>query len=339
MLLPVHLKDSCKYVEVPCSEGKCSKGVLRKDLASHTHAHDVSSEEDTGRSSPCLDSSSVDGRGEKSHESQESPQPSQEDARNFPDTTNSSYEALEVENARLRLRLSSLEGVVNTLQYELQAVRQALGPWYRTQDTDVRRGWGGTPQHQERYSSMNPAPSTSAIIDPLVLPQASSSRDENTSAASVSAPPLATSPTSPTAPSELVAGSDLSSYFPPAEEEDVYSPDFVRTHQAHRTTAMGSSQPRDSSHHPYRSGTQRIPLSQSQPASGHAYPPHAFSPTGYPAGPAPPHPDLGAISIPAAGPECAPPEYACVSPRVYCLARGRARSIGDDACAGYAIYW
>lgn len=39
--------------------------------------------------------------------------------------------ALEAENARLRARLDSVEGMLSVMQHELQAVKGALGPWYR----------------------------------------------------------------------------------------------------------------------------------------------------------------------------------------------------------------
>jgi hypothetical protein len=39
--------------------------------------------------------------------------------------------ALEAENARLRARLDSVEGMLSVMRHELQAVKGALGPWYR----------------------------------------------------------------------------------------------------------------------------------------------------------------------------------------------------------------
>lgn len=39
--------------------------------------------------------------------------------------------ALEAENVRLRARLDSVEGMVSVMRRELQAVKGALGPWYR----------------------------------------------------------------------------------------------------------------------------------------------------------------------------------------------------------------
>jgi hypothetical protein len=39
--------------------------------------------------------------------------------------------ALEAENARLRARLHAIEGVFSVMRHELQAVKGALGPWYR----------------------------------------------------------------------------------------------------------------------------------------------------------------------------------------------------------------
>lgn len=39
--------------------------------------------------------------------------------------------ALEAENARLRAQLDSVEGMLSVMRHELQAVKGALGPWYR----------------------------------------------------------------------------------------------------------------------------------------------------------------------------------------------------------------
>jgi hypothetical protein len=39
--------------------------------------------------------------------------------------------ALETENARLRARLDSAEGILAIMRHELQAIKGALGPWYR----------------------------------------------------------------------------------------------------------------------------------------------------------------------------------------------------------------
>ncbi|KAH9963737.1 hypothetical protein BC827DRAFT_85738 [Russula dissimulans] len=39
--------------------------------------------------------------------------------------------ALETENARLRARLHSAEGMLAVMRHELQAIKSALGPWYR----------------------------------------------------------------------------------------------------------------------------------------------------------------------------------------------------------------
>lgn len=223
-------------------------------------------------------------------------------------TTGTSYELLEDENARLRLRLSALEGVVNTLRFELQAVRRALGPWYRTEDNDSRTGWG----ESARSTGIQPSPPRPVDVDSLAAPRALSAQDENVSVAVPSAPPSSTSPAVPGASSELAA-SDISSYFPPVEEEDVYSPDFIYSHQPqvrapHQSASAGPSHTRDPSlsHHPHLSGAQRIPLSlsQPQPALGGmnpAYPSSIFSPAAYINVPAP-HAEPGTISIPPLDP-------------------------------------
>jgi hypothetical protein len=45
--------------------------------------------------------------------------------------SNAQAAALEAENARLRARLDSVEGMLSVMRHELQAVKGALGPWYR----------------------------------------------------------------------------------------------------------------------------------------------------------------------------------------------------------------
>ena len=36
-LLETHLKETCQFVQVPCSEEGCEQTVLRRDLGKHTH--------------------------------------------------------------------------------------------------------------------------------------------------------------------------------------------------------------------------------------------------------------------------------------------------------------
>lgn len=323
ILLPAHLKDACKYVEVPCPEGQCTKSIFRKDLASHTHVQDTSSPAepslaDPGSQAPPTDavvpSTSDHPKDNLATEPAAALRGSGDAQLSGPSTgmISTSYESLENENARLRLRLSALEGVINTLRYELQAVRRALGPWYRTEDSDPRTGWGGTPQQPARTSTQS-SPPRPTNTDPLALSRASSSTQEgNASVAASSVPPPLTSPGGSVASLEL-AGGDISSYFPPAEEEDVYSPDFIRPHQPqarppHQNAGAGPSHIRDPSlsHHPHLSSAQHIPLSlpQPQPALGGmnpAYPPSVLSPATYPNVPAP-YAEPGTISIPPLDP-------------------------------------
>jgi hypothetical protein len=37
-LLSAHIKDTCQYVEMPCSEEQCDKLILRKDVGKHQDA-------------------------------------------------------------------------------------------------------------------------------------------------------------------------------------------------------------------------------------------------------------------------------------------------------------
>lgn len=323
MLLPAHLKDSCKYVEVPCPEGKCSKGVLRKDIALHAHDRDALPQAEPSvaasepQSSPADTAASDHSDDNLAAESTAVQRESSDVRPSGPSlrTDSASRQSLEDENARLRLRLSALEGVVNTLRFELQAVRRALGPWYRMEDSEPRRGWGSATSQPPHFSSVQSPPSTFATIDPLVPSRVSSSSQDETDTASASSapPPHLTSPVNRGTSSEFAPGDDISSYFPSAEEEDVYSPDFIRTHQSNiqspqQSAGAGPSHVRDPnlSHHSHLSGTQHVTLSlsQSQPIPGGmnpAYPSNMFSPTAYPNIPAP-HTDLATIAIPPLDP-------------------------------------
>ena len=160
------------------------------------------------------------------------------------------------------------------------------------------------------YSNTPPSPPTSATADPLSTSRAPSSvRNEHDPAAASSTPAHLTSPVNPGTTSEYVSGDDISSYFPSVEEEDVYHPDFIRSHQSHvhspqQSAGAGPSHAREPSlsHHPYLPNTQRLPpsLAQPQPASGTlnpAYPSNAFSPPTYPT-----VPDPGTLSIPPLDP-------------------------------------
>ncbi|TBU29514.1 hypothetical protein BD311DRAFT_263620 [Dichomitus squalens] len=122
LLLPIHVKDVCQFIEVPCPEARCSSRILRRDVKEHQ----------------CSESGVV-----KLASSQEYPETDSRDHPEEKSTTSASASAspttstgqppsdLAAENAMLRLRLSALESVVHTLRSEMFAVKHALGPWYR----------------------------------------------------------------------------------------------------------------------------------------------------------------------------------------------------------------
>ncbi|KAI0745521.1 hypothetical protein C8Q76DRAFT_807360 [Earliella scabrosa] len=117
LLLPVHLTDSCQYVEVTCSKARCTRRVLRKDIKEHQ----------------CSDSNCDDSEDTPEQSSASAPNSSENpnDTSSPSGATTPPSADLVAENAMLRLRLSALESVVHTLRNEMLAVKHALGPWYR----------------------------------------------------------------------------------------------------------------------------------------------------------------------------------------------------------------
>lgn len=227
LLLPAHINDSCEYVEVACSHKGCGKQVLRRDFTCHRHNDESEDEEPTvsghGLEASLLlgptdttnhtDSASLTSQAHREQEATGSTSPSS--------TSNSvqSEDPLRVENALLKHRISALEGVVNILRHEMQAVKHALGPWYSEDDasfnsvapgsgisSDGEYGHSGDSQFTSPSGSARPEPSSQSPIQPSRL--------------SHSRAPSAT---------EVTETIDLASYFPPAEDEDVYSPDFLRS--------------------------------------------------------------------------------------------------------------
>lgn len=133
----------------------------------------------------------------------------------------------------LRLRITSLEGVVNVLRQELQAVRRALGPWYggdqggvRTMD-EVRpeRDIAGSPTLPQSYDLPVAQYATEDVLSSSVLNSQLAGPSHSRSASAHE--------------SSEARIDDLSSYFPPAEEEDAYSPQFLHS----RSQSSGQSSP------------------------------------------------------------------------------------------------
>ncbi|KAI0743754.1 hypothetical protein C8Q80DRAFT_1272400 [Daedaleopsis nitida] len=115
LLLPVHISDSCQYIEVPCPDARCAERVLKKDVKQHKCADDSSEARRKSVSDDDLQQKDSDRTGTSTGATASS-EPSVD---------------LAAENAMLRLRLSALESVVHTLRNEMFAVKHALGPWYQ----------------------------------------------------------------------------------------------------------------------------------------------------------------------------------------------------------------
>ncbi|KZT08395.1 uncharacterized protein LAESUDRAFT_65454 [Laetiporus sulphureus 93-53] len=209
-LLPMHVKDSCGFVELPCPVGQCDRSVLRKDLGSHSH--DPSTPSSSTTIEP--DAAASERKLGPSHEA-DGEQSARSNAAPLPDGSKS----LATENAVLRLRLSALEGVVNVLHQELQAVQRALGPWYRSGGTEGQ-GAGAFQADGLRPNSENVVPSMAQERSPR-----SSSAPIQPISHSISANPDST------------AGDDFASYFPPVEEENVYSLQIPRSDSDNITLA------------------------------------------------------------------------------------------------------
>ncbi|KAI9067242.1 hypothetical protein FKP32DRAFT_1564131 [Trametes sanguinea] len=186
LLMPVHLRDSCQYVEYTCPDANCSQRILRRDL----HAHQCQ-----GNSSQKSDAEAEQPRDARGDSRQEDSTSATEASQR---TSQSPSPDLAAENAILRLRLSALENVVHTLRSEMFAVKHALGPWFRPElqlqlhsEPNAEESSVATPSEVVEH----PPPDTVEVHD-------------NTSTTEPSPPPPAT----------VGDASDISSYFPPPEE-------------------------------------------------------------------------------------------------------------------------
>ncbi|KAH9938937.1 hypothetical protein B0H21DRAFT_795394 [Amylocystis lapponica] len=262
LLLAAHLKDACEFVETVCPDGLRDQRVLRKDAAAHAHTHDSEGARNDGVESTKSETSTASGSTPGNPSLTHVPGPGADDA-------------LATENTLLRLRLSALEGVVNSLRYEMRGVQCALGPWYRPEDAN-RASPEAHVEGQISAAASRGAFDGGAITD--AQPQLSNTNGGATrgltsplSSPHVAASPSALTPSMPLDP----AGLDLAMYFPPAEEASIYTyavpSDPQTSWQAlplHQAQAV-FSQP--------ASGTQRSHPSPAQPHPGpHSAPPYPF---------------------------------------------------------------
>ncbi|KAH9892901.1 hypothetical protein C8Q73DRAFT_76813 [Cubamyces lactineus] len=186
LLMPIHLRDTCQYVQVDCPKSGCNQRLLRKDVADHCCGNAQAKDTSTEPQQPADEQqTSRESRGE--HATRDILQ----------QQCSSSCATLAAENAVLRLRLSALENVVHSLRNEMFAVKHALGPWYR-------------PEVQYQLRQQDDA-QHSPHVAPLQSPENLSPDEVATYL------PTSAAESNPSAPTGDPA--DIASYFPPADDE------------------------------------------------------------------------------------------------------------------------
>lgn len=144
--------------------------------------------------------------------------------------------ALEAENARLRARLDSVEGRLSVMQHELQAVKSALGPWYRPDAGPESaplfpqsQAFSQPPSYSFSTSSPAPAPAYpwrvhhDSPTDHIVHMQITTGEDPSISATLDSISSAVHSSQSG------ISRSDLAAYFPPPSGDISGSPSSSTT--------------------------------------------------------------------------------------------------------------
>ncbi|KAI0371179.1 hypothetical protein BV20DRAFT_942559 [Pilatotrama ljubarskyi] len=182
LLLPIHLTDTCQYVQVACPDGNCTARILKRDVEKHRCHETVpreAAQAERQRAEPANDTSQTEAT-------------PNDDAHVRPRLSTLDLAA---ENAILRLRLLALENVVHELRGEMFAVKHALGPWYR-------------PEVQPQFHADTPVEPPLATGSQVFEESAT----EVTQLQGVMQDSEASSTGPPTDPS------DLASYFPSPEE-------------------------------------------------------------------------------------------------------------------------
>ncbi|RDX44867.1 hypothetical protein OH76DRAFT_1537879 [Lentinus brumalis] len=247
LLLPIHLSESCSYVEVGCPNRRCNEQVLRKDVKEHYCAEDRSEDAQTSASTREQTRASLDA--DKKKRSVTTSGVAAEPASPSVDLT--------AENAMLRIRLSALESVVHILRSEMFAVKHALGPWYQ-------------PDVQPQL-----LPEDQAVDD-----EAASEAFERQLAEELAAQPsgsLLDNPSSPTSRDPT----DIASYFPPSEE---VIPALPPRQTRHRNTSsvprIQPSQPSPQVHGPVSPVGPSVQAPYANPSQTPLYPSSSFIPPG-----------------------------------------------------------
>lgn len=149
-LLPAHLREECAYSEVLCPESDCEERILKKDVNTHTE------DKHKGRTRDKA-SSEENHEGKSNSERQSCPQSHngclfstmEMDAmsdhitscpfygiKEFLEISAARHASLLEQNVLLRHRIGALETSVQILRREMEAVRRALGPWFRAENSN-----------------------------------------------------------------------------------------------------------------------------------------------------------------------------------------------------------
>ncbi|GJJ06321.1 hypothetical protein Clacol_000512 [Clathrus columnatus] len=137
-LLPVHLRDKCEFVQVPCSEKECPGRIFRKDVQEHfstcEHRIKIDLHETT-----CPDmiitcdhaSNGCSWTGLRRAGPDHLNQCPYETIKDFLSLNASRISFLEVENSALRNRVDELETTLRSVRHDMELTKLVLGPWYR----------------------------------------------------------------------------------------------------------------------------------------------------------------------------------------------------------------
>ncbi|KAK2464218.1 hypothetical protein APHAL10511_003675 [Amanita phalloides] len=152
-LLPAHLREDCAYSEVPCQEEGCTEQVLRRDMDSHMRIkheekapdaicvgaeHDVNSPS-TRLNCPQSQNGCPFTTNEPDILSAHLETCGYEGIKGYFGVCAGRRASLVEQNMLLRHRVSALETSVQILRREMEIVKQALGPWFRTEVNGARQ--------------------------------------------------------------------------------------------------------------------------------------------------------------------------------------------------------
>ncbi|PFH53850.1 hypothetical protein AMATHDRAFT_38647 [Amanita thiersii Skay4041] len=240
-LLATHLLDECAYSEVPCKDANCTQRIIRKELDAHItvqHGDSVKSE-----TSSCDDVDQSTTPNQPTRDIADSPATSDRpnsiehaNLKEFMSTSAARHASLAEQNLILRHRVSTLEASVQIMRREMEAVRRALGPWFRSESNQASYSTDrGTDNQQAPFILVEP--SNSSGFETRNIGYGSSS----SSSVVLADVPSSLDPTPLRAPSSDHA---LGSHFPLVENDSadtahVRFPD-IHYRGYHRATPSGS---------------------------------------------------------------------------------------------------